>query len=164
MFSISDTEINKASLEDAVSDQQAGAVVTFDGRVRNHNEGHPVKSLEYQSYESMAEKVGLEIIQEAQQKFDIHQVAAIHRVGHLGIGEAAVVVSVSSSHRADGFKACQYVIDEIKLRVPVWKKEHYVNKDPEWVACHQCAHPHEQDLEQEQEQDHKQDLAHKHDH
>lgn len=142
MFSISETDICKVALEDSVSVQQAGAVVTFDGRVRNHNEGHQVKSLEYQSYESMAEKVGLEIIHEAHQKFDIHQSAAVHRVGHLAIGDAAVVVSVSSSHRADAFKACQYIIDEIKLRVPVWKKEHYLNKEPEWVACHQCANPH----------------------
>ena len=138
MFTISNLKLDKIELENQVSDDKAGAIVTFDGRVRNHNEGKPVDSLEYQAYESMAQKVGLEIIEKAIKKFDIHKVIGSHRVGHLQIGDAAIIIAVSSSHRAEAFAACQYVIDEIKSLVPIWKKEHYTNEDSEWVACHNC--------------------------
>ena len=154
MFSISQVKIDKAQIEALVENDQAGAIVSFDGRVRNHNEGHSVKSLEYQAYESMAEKEGLVIMKEAQEKFNAHAIVASHRVGHLDIGDAAVVVAVSTSHRAEAFKACQYIIDEIKLRVPIWKKEHYTDKDPEWVACHRCANPHDHDHNQDHNHDH----------
>lgn len=142
MFSISSLKIDKVALEALVENDQAGAIVSFDGRVRNHNEGLKVKSLEYQAYESMACKVGKSIMQEAQEKFSTHAIVAVHRVGHLSIGEAAVIVAASASHRLEAFLACQYIIDEVKLRVPIWKKEHYIDCEAKWVACHHCAHPH----------------------
>ena len=139
MFEITNVAIDKMKLEECVNSPKAGAVVSFDGRVRNHNEGEDVSSLEYECYESMALKVGDEIMMEAQDLYDIHLIKASHRMGHLKIGEAAVIVAASASHRDEAFKACRYIIDEIKHRVPIWKKEHYVNKPAKWVACHGCA-------------------------
>lgn len=139
MFKIVDTPIRHDDLISKVEDNKAGAIVFFDGRVRNHNEGHEVSSLEYQSYEAMAEKEGLKIIKEAQHIFEFHHAYCVHRVGHLQVGDVAVWVAVSSSHREVAFEACKFIIDEVKARVPIWKKEHYVNKTPEWIACHQCS-------------------------
>ena len=139
MFEITEVSIKHDDLISKVEDDKAGAIVFFDGRVRNHNEGHEVSSLEYQSYEAMAVKEGQKIIDEAKAKFDFHHAYCVHRVGHLAIGDVAVWVAVSTSHREMAFRACQFIIDEVKLRVPIWKKEHYVNKEAQWVACHQCA-------------------------
>lgn len=118
---------------------RAGARVTFDGIVRNHNDGFDVTSLEYQAYEEMAVKEGQKIIDEALEKFDIISCHCVHRLGHLQVGDAAVWVEAYSEHRREAFEACQYIIDEVKLRVPIWKREHYVSKAPEWVACHRCS-------------------------
>ena len=117
---------------------KVGGIVTFEGTVRNHNEGYKVSSLEYQCYEEMAQKEGELIVSESLKKFDIEQAFCIHRMGHLKIGEMAVWVYAAAAHRGQAFLACQYIIDEVKGRVPIWKKEHYLNKDPQWVACHQC--------------------------
>jgi len=124
-----------------LSDATAGGVVIFEGRVRNYNEGKNVSSLEYQSYIEMAEIVGNEILSEALKLFDIKKAYCVHREGHLAIGEMAVWVYCSSVHRAESFKACEYIINEVKQRVPIWKREHYINDEPKWVACHRCAHP-----------------------
>ena len=122
----------------------AGAIVFFDGRVRNHNEGQQVSSLEYQCYQSMANKEGEKIVKEALDMFSIHHARCVHREGHLDIGDVAVWVGVSSSHRKEAFEACQYIIDEVKARIPIWKKEHYIGQPAKWVACHQCGqHAHE---------------------
>ncbi|WP_127716382.1 molybdenum cofactor biosynthesis protein MoaE [Halobacteriovorax sp. HLS] len=139
MFEMTSRKITHDELISKVEDDKAGAIVFFDGRVRNHNEGHKVSSLEYQSYEAMAIKEGQKIIDEAKELFDFHHAYCVHRVGHLQIGDVAVWVAVSTSHRELAFKACQFIIDEVKARVPIWKKEHYIDKSPEWVACHQCA-------------------------
>lgn len=138
MFDICSEKINHEELTKKVEDSKAGAIVFFDGRVRNHNEGLKVNSLEYQCYKEMALKEGRKIVFEAEGLFDIHHAYCVHREGHLQIGDVAVWVGVSSSHREVAFKACQYIIDEVKARVPVWKKEHYANKDAEWIACHNC--------------------------
>ena len=138
MFRISNTELIHNELAKSVEDEKAGAIVFFDGRVRNHNEGLSVKSLEYQCYAEMAVKEGQKIIDEAKALFKFHHAFCIHREGHLAIGDVAVWVGVSSSHREVAFKACQYIIDEVKARVPIWKKEHYTDKLPEWIACHTC--------------------------
>lgn len=144
MFKISKTALNHNELALKIEDDRAGAMVFFDGRVRNHNEGHQVNSLEYQCYESMALKVGSQIVKEALDRFDVHEAYCVHREGHLQISDIAVWVGVSSSHRQEAFDACQYIIDEVKARVPMWKKEHYVDRPAEWVECHRCAeHAHE---------------------
>lgn len=118
-----------------------GSLVSFEGLVRNHNEGLAVSSLEYQCFESMALKVGGRILAAAKEKFPIVEAICLHREGHLQVGETAVWVGVYSHHRGEGFEACRFIIDQVKLLVPIWKKEHYVSHPSSWVACHQCAHP-----------------------
>ena len=114
-------------------------VVIFEGRVRNHNEGQEVLSLEYEAYPELAQKEASRIIKEAKSKFGIDSIICFHRVGRLSLGDLAVWLSVDSPHRKEAFLACQYVIDELKARVPIWKKEHYVNGEAHWVQCHGCA-------------------------
>jgi molybdopterin synthase catalytic subunit len=125
-----------------------GGFVTFEGLVRNRNDGLDVIRLEYQAYETLALKEGNRVISEAFQRFPIEHALCIHRVGKLEIGQLAVWVAVSASHRDEAFKACRYIIDEIKHRVPIWKKEYYVNGDSGWVNCEACAahaHNHQHD-------------------
>ena len=116
-----------------------GGFVTFEGWVRNRNDGQDVTRLEYQAYERLAIKEGERIMAEARAKFPFEAAACVHRVGALEIGDLAVWVAVSSVHRDEAFKACRYIIDEVKHRVPIWKKEHYLNGDSGWVNCEACA-------------------------
>jgi len=121
-----------------------GGYVTFEGWVRNRNDGHDVHRLEYQAYEKLAIKEGERIMAEAREKFPFEEAVCVHRVGSLEIGDLAVWVAVSSVHRDEAFKACRYIIDEVKHRVPIWKKEHYANGDSGWVNCEACAsHAHD---------------------
>jgi molybdopterin/thiamine biosynthesis adenylyltransferase/molybdopterin synthase catalytic subunit len=153
MFSISSLEISSQQLHLDIQDQRSGAVVIFEGIVRNHNQGLDVKSLEYQVYHELAQKEGDKILQEAKLKFNIHHARAVHREGHLRLGEAAVWVGATASHRDDAFKATRYIIDEIKHRLPVWKKEHYLTADAKWVFCrdhHHHVHFEEKDFYQKQ--------------
>ncbi len=115
----------------------AGALATFEGWVRNHNEGQPVDRLEYSSYPALANKEGQRIIAEAFEKFEIDAAIAQHRVGLLEIGGIAVWVGVSAAHRGAAFDACRYIIEQIKGRVPIWKKEYYSSGATDWVNCHQ---------------------------
>lgn len=110
-----------------------GARSVFEGIVRNTNDGHQVKKLEYECYESLAIKEGDQILDEAIEKFDLIDAFCIHRVGTLEIGETAVIVVATSGHRDQSFKGCRYIIDEVKYRVPIWKKEHYENGETEWL-------------------------------
>ncbi len=135
MFSISNTPISSEDLTETLQNEKAGAIVVFHGWVRDHNEGKKVKSLEYQIYKELALKEGQRILDEAKKKFNLHGVMAVHREGHLALGEIAIWIGATSSHRDDAFKATRYVIDEIKYRLPVWKKEHYLSEKPEWVFC-----------------------------
>lgn len=137
MFALSESQIVCKKPE--LQDPEAGAYVSFEGWVRNHNEGKPVKSLEYEAYPALADKEGVRILGEAIEKFEILKAQCIHRTGHLDIGEMAVWVGVTAKHREAAFEACRYIIDEVKVRVPIWKKEHYVDGDSGWVRCEQCA-------------------------
>lgn len=113
----------------------AGACATFEGWVRNHNEGQAVASLEYEAYAQLAEAEGNRILTEAQGKFDLLAAEAVHRVGHLQIGDLAVWVGVTAAHRGPAFDACRFIIDELKARVPIWKKEHYASGASVWINC-----------------------------
>ena len=137
MFSITENPIETSKEE--LSNPSAGAWVSFEGWVRNHNEGKDVTSLEYEAYPELANKEGDRILNEASDKFEILGSKCVHRTGHLQIGEIAVVVSVIAKHRDAAFEACRYIIDEVKARVPIWKKEHYVDGDSGWVRCEHCA-------------------------
>lgn len=122
-----------------LTDPRAGACVTFEGWVRNENEGRDVLHLEYESYEAMAIKEGAKVLEEAKQRFSLLDAICVHRVGQLEIGDLAVWVGVSTGHRGEAFDACRYIIDEVKHRVPIWKKEFYTDGDSGWVRCEHCA-------------------------
>jgi molybdopterin synthase catalytic subunit len=102
-----------------------GAVVVFEGVVRNHAHGKAVRFLEYDAYESMAQKKLEEIGSLARNQFEIRDIAIVHRLGHMDIGECSVVIVVTSAHRGPAFDACRFAIDKIKEIVPIWKKEFY---------------------------------------
>lgn len=141
MFSISNTTIDAAALKLKLADAKAGAFVTFEGWVRDHNEGKEVLTLEYEAYEALCENEARQILIEAKKKFGVIDVHCVHRTGKLDIGDMAVWVGVSSAHRSAAFDACRYVIDEIKSRLPIWKKETYVNGSSDWVNCQShCGH------------------------
>lgn len=134
-FSFSHTPIDSAALQQQLHHPTAGGFVAFEGWVRNHNEGQAVLRLEYEAFAELAEKEGQRIIDEALDRFDIVHAACVHRVGLLEIGDMAVWVGVSAAHRGAAFDACRYIIDEVKQRVPIWKKEHYASGDSGWVNC-----------------------------
>lgn len=142
MFKITPQAIDTDSLHAALQDPAAGGVVIFEGVVRDHNAGRAVSALEYEIFTEMAEKEAAKIFAEAREQFDLIQLSGAHRSGQLAIGEVAVWVGASARHRAEAFKACRFLIDEIKHRLPVWKKEHYVEGAAEWVDCEGC-HDHE---------------------
>jgi len=138
-FSVSDTGIDPVAARALVADESCGALVVFEGWIRDHNEGQAVERLEYEVYRPLAEKEGARIIDEALNRFGISNAMCIHREGLLELGDIAVIVCVSSPHRAAAFDACRYIIDEVKSRLPIWKKEHYVSGISEWVNCQHCA-------------------------
>lgn len=142
MFELSDRLIDPHKLQTELDNARAGAFVCFEGRVRNHNDGQQVQRLEYEAYDELAIKEGNRVLDEARNRFPILECRAVHRTGCLEIGEVAVWVGVLSAHRGEAFDACRYIIDELKHRVPVWKKEHYVSGTTEWINCANCAPAH----------------------
>ncbi len=135
MFLLSTAAIDRPELINSLKNDSAGALVTFEGWIRDHNQGKAVTSLEYQVYEVLAQKEGQKILHEAMHKFNLHKVVCQHRYGHLHLGDIAVWIGAIASHRDDAFKATRYIIDEIKMRLPIWKKEHYRDQTHEWVFC-----------------------------
>ena len=140
-FRFSRTPIDVPSLRAELADPTCGGYTSFEGLVRNHNEGLSVRHLEYEAFEPLAVKEGERIVAEAIKRFGIERAACVHRIGDLAIGEMAVWVGASARHRDEAFRACRYIIDEVKHRVPIWKKEHYENGDSGWVNCERCAAP-----------------------
>lgn len=134
-FSFSRAALVPAALARALGDESCGALVTFEGWVRNHSEGRSVVRLEYEGYERLAAKEGERIVAEAHGKFEIAHASCVHRLGTLALGELAVWVGVSAQHRSEAFQACRYIIDEVKDRVPIWKKEFYAGGDSGWINC-----------------------------
>jgi molybdopterin synthase catalytic subunit len=134
-FAITRDTIEVVSLRRGLEDRRCGAMVCFEGWVRDHSEGRSVLRLEYEVYEALAQREGEAIIAEACERFGIVEAACVHRVGALEIGDCAVWVGVSSAHRAASFEACRYIIDQVKLRVPIWKKELLGDGGAEWVEC-----------------------------
>lgn len=139
MFKLSSIPLEKINLREGLVSESAGAFVCFEGWVRNHNEGKKVSALEYEAYESLCQKEAQKIFQEVHEKFDVIAARCFHRAGRLEIGDMAVWIGVITAHRDESFKACRYIIDEIKFRLPIWKKEHYENGDSGWVACEVCS-------------------------
>jgi molybdopterin synthase catalytic subunit len=124
--------LNPADLMVEVSAPERGGIATFVGLVRDHHGGRQVRSLAYSAYEPMAEAVCAEILAEAESRWPV-RVALRHRLGALTIGEAAVAIAVAGDHRDEAFAACRYLIEELKRRVPIWKRETYTDGSEEWV-------------------------------
>ncbi|MDE2942854.1 MAG: molybdenum cofactor biosynthesis protein MoaE [Gemmatimonadota bacterium] len=112
-----------------------GALLFFQGRVRRTNRGLTVSRLTYEAYGEMAERELSAICHEALERFDVGSIAAAHRVGDLGLGEVSVAIAVTSAHRGDGYRASRWVIETIKVRLPVWKHEHYEGGESHWVGA-----------------------------
>ena len=125
--------IDPASLIDEVSSPQYGAISLFVGTVREVNEGRTVSAIEYSAYKSMASAELERILDEAVERFGISTLVVEHRIGLLGLGEVSVAIAAAHPHRAPALDSTRYVIEEIKKRVPIWKKEHYSDGTREWV-------------------------------
>jgi molybdopterin synthase catalytic subunit len=135
LFRLSALPLDPAELWRGLPDPGAGACVTFEGWVRDLNEGQQVLALEYEAFAPLAEKEGARIVAEALAKFPLLSAACAHRVGRLAIGDLAVWVGVSAAHRGAAFDACRHIIDQAKAQLPVWKKEHYAGGASAWINC-----------------------------
>ena len=138
MFTLSNQPLDPNKLREGLATPESGAFASFEGIVRNHSEGKKVVALEYEAFPVMAQKEADKIFSEVRQKFDIIDLKCAHRIGKLNVGEMAVWVGVTAGHRDEAFKACRYMIDELKKRLPIWKKEFYENGDSGWVNCESC--------------------------
>ena len=139
MIEIVETPVDTALLAASLRDSRAGGYAAFEGWVRNENDGHAVERLEYEAYAPLCVKEGERIVAEARAKYPFISARVVHRTGLLELGDCAVWVGVVSKHRDEAFRACRYIIDELKVRLPIWKKEHYVDGDSGWVNCERCA-------------------------
>ncbi len=138
MFKISSQPLKSNELALGLADASCGGYVSFEGWVRNHQDGRAVRGLEYEVYEPLALIEGEKVMAEALSRFDVVAVGAVHAQGQLAVGDLAVWVGAVAHHRAAAFDACRYCIDQIKVRLPIWKKEHYLDGHSGWVNCEQC--------------------------
>jgi len=125
--------LDPASVLACVGSAEDGAVLLFVGVVRDHADGHAVTGMRYEAYEEMASAVLTDIAREAAARLGTDRIAVEHRVGELSVGEPSVAIAVSSPHRAEAYEASRYVIEEIKKRLPIWKKERYADGQEGWV-------------------------------
>jgi molybdopterin synthase catalytic subunit len=132
-FLLSDEPLSLDRAVDEVRDPRAGAIATFTGTTRNRSRDRDVQYLDYEAYEGMAEGLMTEIATELAEKYELCGIAIHHRTGRVQIGETSVVIAVSAAHRADALAACKDAIDELKQRVPLWKKEVYAGGE-EWIG------------------------------
>ena len=139
MIRMTTDRIDPDDLRKQLFDPAAGAYCSFQGWIRNENEGQTVLRLEYEAYDPIALSEGERILAEATELFSCLHAHCAHRTGMLEIGECAVWVGVSAPHRNEAFQACRYIIDQLKIRLPIWKKEHYADGDSSWVNCERCA-------------------------
>ena len=133
MISIVAETINVQTILESIEDPSAGGVAMFIGTTRNSSGGKEVLSLEYEAYQPMALKLLGEIAASAAARWAVKKISIVHRVGRIGVGEASIVIGVSSAHRNEAFEACRFLIDTIKKSVPIWKKELYTDGDS-WVG------------------------------
>jgi molybdopterin synthase catalytic subunit len=125
--------IDSAAVLSAVGSPADGAALLFLGTVREQNDGRPVSGMRYDAFAEMAESVLAEIAAEAADQAGSRRIAVVHRTGELAIGDVSVAIAISTPHRAEAFDAVRYVIEQIKLRLPVWKHEHYIHGDARWL-------------------------------
>ena len=132
-FRLVDGPIDLRAVVSEVEDERAGAIATFEGTVRRQSRGRTVIALEYEAYAGMAEKVMVQIADGVKERYELCEVAIAHRTGRCEIGDVSVAIAVSAPHRQDALSACRDVIDELKERVPLWKKELYEGGE-EWIG------------------------------
>ncbi|MEA5258241.1 molybdenum cofactor biosynthesis protein MoaE [Arcicella aquatica] len=135
MIQIADKAIDIQACIDAAQSERAGAVDVFIGTVRNHNNAKEVVRLIFETYDTMAVKKMQALADQAREKWEIEKIVMVHRKGTLEIGDVAVVIAVSTPHRAASFEACQWLIDTLKQVVPIWKREVYKDGE-EWLEAH----------------------------
>lgn len=133
LFRIVEKRIDAAGLQALLADPGAGACCVFEGWVRDHHQGRAVTGLDYEAYVALAETEGLAIVSDVLARFAVTAVVCEHRIGSLAIGDLAVWVGISAGHRDAAFAACRHVIDEVKARVPIWKREHYIDQPAAWL-------------------------------
>lgn len=133
MTFLTERPLDLAPLVARVMSPERGGVACFLGVVRDHHEGRSVRRLEYSAYEAMAEAECARVVAEAEAKWEV-SVALEHRTGRLEIGDVAVAIAAAAAHRDAAFMACRYVIEQVKRRVPLWKREHYADGSQAWVA------------------------------
>jgi len=133
MFRLSSEPIHAEELKIEVADPGAGALLVFEGHVRAHNLDRRVLALEYEGAEALAAREFERIEAEARARFAVTRILCVHRTGKLQVGEMAVWIGVSAGHRGAAFDACRFLIDELKHRLPIWKKEHYADGDSGWL-------------------------------
>jgi molybdopterin synthase catalytic subunit len=134
LTAITGESLDAAAHEAAVAGPASGAVVTFSGVVRDHDGGRPVAGIEYVSHPSAAAVLAA-VVAEVTARSDADAVAVSHRIGDLGIGDPALVVAVAAAHRQEAFAAAALLVDEVKHRLPVWKRQVFTDGTDEWVAC-----------------------------
>lgn len=122
---------------EALLDFHSGAEVVFIGKVRDHSHGKKVLYLEYEAYEAMAERLIQNLMEEAKRNWRVDHICVLHRLGKVGLGETAVLIKVESAHRDEAYQASRFLIEEIKHKVPIWKKEYFEDGTTEWSLCKQ---------------------------
>ncbi|MEX0601953.1 MAG: molybdenum cofactor biosynthesis protein MoaE [Bacteroidota bacterium] len=132
MVRLTPDPIDIPSLLTDVITPESGGIDVFVGTTRNHSNGRGVTRLEYEAFEPMALKEMEKIEHRARERWPLHNVAVIHRLGTVPVGEASVAIAVASAHRKDAFEACRFLIDELKKTVPIWKREHFADGTVEW--------------------------------
>ena len=125
--------IDACALLDEISRHRNGATLLFVGTVRDVHDGSPVTALDYSAYTDMAETELASIVLEASERWSTPDIVVEHRIGNLALGDASVAIAVAHPHRAEAYEASRYIIEELKRRLPVWKREHYVDGRSEWV-------------------------------
>ena len=133
MIRITSDAINPVEVLESVKSNQAGASVLFVGTTRRFTEGKETLQLEYECYESMAIEKIQQLVDVARAKWNILQCSVVHRIGVVGLGESSIVVAVSTGHRKESFEAAVWLVDQLKIQVPIWKKEFWANGNTEWV-------------------------------
>jgi len=133
MINLTHNPIDDQALTEQVRRRDCGAVVTFLGTVRDLTDGKITVALDYEAYPGMAKKKMAEIERDTRERWPVGEMAMVHRLGHMAVGEVSVAVAVSCPHRAQAFEACRYAIDRLKELVPIWKKENWADGSTEWV-------------------------------
>ncbi len=137
MILLTHQPIDVTAVVAAVTTEASGAIDVFIGTTRNHSGGKAVRSLSYEAYPEMAEQEIARIVQEVHYHWPAHKIAVVHRLGDVPLGEASVAIAVSSSHRKEAFEACRFIIDRLKERVPIWKKEIFEDGSGAWSGTPQ---------------------------